>query len=150
MFGVLTISRTNERPWLLWPWLILLSAFIVDSVFTLMRRLLTGGRWYEAHCSHAYQHAAQRWGSHSKVTLTIAAVNMAWLFPLGWGACVWPAFAPLFIMVALAPLVYMAFRYHAGQDTTATKITHSKQQSHPCSITKCMKSIEEPHRHVNT
>jgi Fuc2NAc and GlcNAc transferase len=117
VFGVLAIASAKERPWLLWPWLILLSVFIVDSTLTLIRRLTSGERWYEAHSSHAYQHAARRWGSHLKVTLTVAAVNVAWLFPLGWGACVWPAFGPLFAAVALAPLVYTAFRYDAGEHT---------------------------------
>jgi Fuc2NAc and GlcNAc transferase len=117
VFGVLAISSAKERPWLLWPWLILLSVFIVDSTLTLVRRLVTGARWYEAHCSHAYQHAARRCGSHSKVTLTIAAVNAVWLFPLAWGACVWPAVGPLLAVIALAPLVHTALRYGAGQDT---------------------------------
>jgi Fuc2NAc and GlcNAc transferase len=129
VFGVLAIASAKERPWMLWPWLILLSIFIVDSIVTLLRRLLTGARWYQAHCSHAYQHAARRWGSHSKVTLTIAAVNVAWLFPLAYGACVWPAAAPLFAVVALAPLVYTAFRYDAGQDTSATEAVCSEAQA---------------------
>ena len=129
VFGVLAIASSKERPWMLWPWLILLSIFIVDSIVTLLRRLLTGARWYQAHCSHAYQHAARRWGSHSKVTLTIAAVNVAWLFPLAYGACVWPAAAPLFAVVALAPLVYTAFRYDAGQDTSATEAVCSEAQA---------------------
>ena len=123
VFGVLAISSAKERPWLLWAWLILLSVFIVDSTLTLIRRLTTGARWYEAHCSHAYQHAARRWGSHAKVTLTIAAVNVAWLFPLGWGACVWPAVGPLFAVIALTPLVYMAFRYDAGRGTSDLPLT---------------------------
>jgi Fuc2NAc and GlcNAc transferase len=76
MFGVIAIASAKERPWLLWPWLILFSVFVVDSIMTLMRRLFTGARWYEAHCSHAYQHAARRSGSHSKVTSTVAAVNV--------------------------------------------------------------------------
>jgi Fuc2NAc and GlcNAc transferase len=129
VFGVLAIASAKERPWMLWPWLILLSIFIVDSIVTLLRRLLTGARWYQAHCSHAYQHAARRWGSHSKVTLTIAAVNVAWLFPLAYGACVWPAAAPLFAVVALAPLVYTAFRYDAGHDTSATEAVCSEAQA---------------------
>src|ERR1035437_5768552 len=131
VFGVLTIASAKERPWLLWPWLILLSVFIVDSTLTLMRRLITGARWYEAHCSHAYQHAAQRLSRHLKVTLTIAAVNVVWLFPLAWGACVWPAAGPLFAVVALAPLVYTAFRYGAGQDTSATEVPSSEAEV-PC------------------
>ena len=121
VFGVLAISSAKERPWLLWPWLILLSIFIVDSTVTLLRRLISGARWYEAHCSHAYQHAARQWCSHSRVTLTIAAVNVAWLFPLGWGACLWPAVGPLFAVVAFAPLVYTAIRYDAGRDRSATE-----------------------------
>ncbi len=121
VFGVLAISSAKERPWLLWPWLILLSVFIVDSALTLMRRFLAGARWYEGHCSHAYQHAARRWSSHSKVTFTIAAVNIIWLFPIALGACVWPAVGPLFAAVALVPLAYTALRYDAGQDTSATE-----------------------------
>jgi Fuc2NAc and GlcNAc transferase len=119
VFGVLVIASVRERPSLLWPWLILLSVFIVDSTVTLMRRLITGARWYEAHCSHAYQHAARRWGSHSKVTLTIAAINAVWLFPLAWAACVWPVAGPVFALIAMAPLVYTALRYDAGHDASA-------------------------------
>jgi Fuc2NAc and GlcNAc transferase len=128
VFGVLALASARERPWLLLPWLILLSVFIVDSTVTLTRRLITRARWYEAHCSHAYQHAARQSGSHSKVTSTVAAVNVVWLFPLACGACVCPSFGPLFALVALAPLVYMAFRYDAGQDTTPTKDDYSNTE----------------------
>jgi Fuc2NAc and GlcNAc transferase len=117
-FGVLAISSAKDRPWLLWPWLILLSVFIVDSIMTLMRRVIAGARWYEAHRSHAYQHAARRYRSHLKVTLAVAAINVVWLFPLGWGASVWPAAGPLFAVMAVAPLVYTALRYHAGLGST--------------------------------
>ena len=130
VFGVLAISSAKERPWLLWPWLILLSVFIVDSTFTLVRRFITGARWYEAHCSHAYQHVARRCGSHSKVTLTIAAINVVWLFPLSWGACVWPAAGPLFAVVAMAPLVYTARRYGAGQSTRAAEVLYPAAEVH--------------------
>jgi len=116
VLGVIALSSAKTQPTLLWPWLILLSVFIVDSTVTLMRRLIAGVRWYEAHRSHAYQHAAQRWRSHSKVTLTIAIVNLVWLFPLAWGACVHPTAGPIFMVVAAGPLVYLAFRLHAGQN----------------------------------
>jgi Fuc2NAc and GlcNAc transferase len=116
VLAVLAISSAKERPALLWPWLILLSVFTVDSILTLLRRVITGERWYEAHRSHAYQHAARRHRSHLKVTLTVAAINVAWLFPLAWAACIWPATGTLFAAVAAAPLAYMAFCYHAGQN----------------------------------
>jgi Fuc2NAc and GlcNAc transferase len=111
VFGVLALSSAKERPWLLWPWLILLSVFIVDATVTLMKRVITGARWYEAHRSHAYQHAARRWDSHSKVTVAIAAINVVWLFPLAWGACVCPMAAPIFAVTAIVPLVYLVFRF---------------------------------------
>jgi Fuc2NAc and GlcNAc transferase len=119
VFGVLAIASARDRPWLLWPWLILLSVFIVDSTLTLLRRLVTGARWYAAHRSHAYQHAARHWGSHLKVMLTVAAVDGIWLFPLALGACVWPVAGPPFAAVALAPLVYMALGYRAGRGASA-------------------------------
>jgi Fuc2NAc and GlcNAc transferase len=116
VFGVLVISSAKDRPSLLWPWLILLAVFIVDSITTLVRRAIAGKRWYEAHRSHAYQHAAQRHGSHLKVTLAVAAINVAWLSPLAWGACIWPTAGPLFAALAVAPLICVAFRYRAGRN----------------------------------
>jgi len=114
-------KSNNYKYHVIYLFIYLLRSFIVDSILTLVRRLLRGARWYEAHCSHAYQHAARRWSSHSKVTFTIAAVNIIWLFPIALGACVWPAVGPLFAAVALVPLAYTALRYDAGQDTSATE-----------------------------
>jgi Fuc2NAc and GlcNAc transferase len=124
-FGVLAISSAKEQPSLLWPWLILLSVFIVDSTFTLARRLIAGAHWYEAHRNHAYQHAAVRHGSHLKVTLAVAAIDIVWLFPLAWGASARPAVAPLFVAIAVAPLVYTALRYHAGQTVLVAEASRS-------------------------
>ena len=155
-FGVLAISSAKERPWLLWPWLILLSVFVVDSTLTVIRRLVGGAKWYEAHRNHAYQHAARRWGSHLKVTLTIAAINVGWLFPLAWGASVWRATAPLFALVALAPVVYMAVRYGAGQDTSATEVPRTEVEGRlaagsdqsPNSKLNSSPSSEDAHRRI--
>lgn len=120
-FGVLAISSANQRPGLAWPWLILLAAFITDSTLTLIRRFMRGAPVYQAHCTHAYQHAARMWGSHSKVAVIIGVVNLAWLFPLALGSCVWPAVAPLFTIVAFAPLICAAWRYWAGIHLPAEK-----------------------------
>jgi Fuc2NAc and GlcNAc transferase len=130
VFGVLTISSSNERPRLLYPWLILLAVFIVDSTLTLIRRVFAAARWYEAHCSHAYQHAARRWGSHLKVTAAIAVVNLAWLFPLAWAACVWPLAGPVLAAIALAPLVYLGLRYDAGKNISPGQITCREAEIH--------------------
>lgn len=52
--------------------LLVLSAFLVDAGLTLCRRILVGERWWQAHASHAYQHAARRHG-HVPVTVAFAA-----------------------------------------------------------------------------
>lgn len=60
-----------------------LSAFLVDSALTLLRRLLRGERWWTPHTQHAYQGWAARIHAHAPVTLgyagwTAVAVLLAW------------------------------------------------------------------------
>lgn len=114
VLGVFALFSTKSQPSLFWSWLILLSAFAVDSTVTLLRRLLARARWYEAHCSHAYQHAARRVGSHAKVTLTVAVVNVTWLFPLAWAAYLHSELAPLLAAIAVVPLIVAAIYFGAG------------------------------------
>lgn len=114
--GTLALFSSKSRPELIWPWLILLAAFLVDAGFTLLRRLISRARWYDAHRSHAYQHAAQDWGSHAKVTLAVAAINAGWLFPLAWAAYRYRQAAPAFAALATVPLVYIALRFEAGRE----------------------------------
>ena len=120
--GVLAMFSSRAGTAFLWPWLILLAVFVVDSTVTLLRRVLSQARWYEAHRSHAYQHAARLWGSHAKVTLAAAAIDIAWLFPLAWCACRYPEAAPAFAAVAIAPLVYLAFRFHGGIEEPSPQV----------------------------
>jgi Fuc2NAc and GlcNAc transferase len=94
--------------------LILLAAFFVDATATLLRRMVSRARWHEAHRSHAYQHAAQALGSHAKVTLAVAAINLGWLFPLAWAASRHPGAAPLLAAVAVTPLLYLTIRFEGG------------------------------------
>lgn len=131
VFGVLIIASAKEQPWLLCPWLILLAVFVVDSALTLMRRMFTGARWYEAHSSHAYQHAARRWGSHSKVTLTIAVVNVTWLFPLAWGRAFFQRLDPS------SPYLRW-LRWSTSDSATTPGESHSLNPMRPrLSITSC-------------
>ena len=50
-------------------WVILGGLFLSDATVTLMRRIIGGQRWAEAHRSHAYQRLARRYQSHRLVTL---------------------------------------------------------------------------------
>jgi Fuc2NAc and GlcNAc transferase len=114
--GVLGLFSSKANMSVIWLWLILLAVFVADSTVTLLRRVLSRTRWYEAHRNHAYQHAAQTCGSHAKVTLAVAGINIAWLFPLAWGTCRYPAAAPAFATAAFVPLLYLAFRFDAGEE----------------------------------
>ena len=98
---------------LFWSWLILLGVFIVDASVTLLRRLLQGYRVYEAHRSHAYQHAARQLGRHLPVTLAVAVINLCWLLPLSlWAARGGDGF--FILLLAYAPLILLALHYRAG------------------------------------
>ncbi len=114
--GTLALFSSSSSPGLIWPWLILLAAFIVDATVTLLRRMFSRARWYEAHRSHAYQHAARAWASHPKVTLAVAAINIGWLFPLAWTASRFPQAAPALAALSAVPLVYITLRFEAGRE----------------------------------
>jgi Fuc2NAc and GlcNAc transferase len=113
--GLLALEAGAIAADLFWGWTILLGAFVVDATVTLVRRLIRGERVYLPHRSHAYQRVARRLGSHVRVSLGFGAVNVLWLLPvaclvvLGWldGA--------VGVLLAYAPLVWLALKYGAGQ-----------------------------------
>ena len=82
MMAGLSLEAAGVSPRLFWAWLILLGAFIVDATVTLVRRTLRGDRFYQAHRSHAYQHAAVRFGSHRRVTVATGLITLCWLLPI--------------------------------------------------------------------
>jgi Fuc2NAc and GlcNAc transferase len=120
--GTLALFSSSSNSGLIWPWLILLAAFIVDATVTLLRRMFSRARWYEAHRSHAYQHAAQAWASHTKVTLAVAVINIGWLFPLAWAASRFPQAAPAFAVVAAVPLVFITLQFEAGREQPSSDV----------------------------
>jgi Fuc2NAc and GlcNAc transferase len=58
-----------------WVWVVLSGVFVVDATLTLIRRILQGDRWHEAHRSHVYQLAVQAGHSHRRVTSSVLAIN---------------------------------------------------------------------------
>ncbi len=114
MLGLMALITAHKGILNIWSWLILFGVFIADATVTLLRRVLRGESWYEAHCSHAYQHASRRFRSHRTVTLSVIAINTVWLLPLAWSASVWPANGILLCGLALGPLFILAYRCNAG------------------------------------
>ncbi len=69
---------------LLWPALILSSAFVVDASLTLLVRMWQGRRWYAAHREHLYQWLARRDGTHAWVDAAYLGWNMLVAAPVAW------------------------------------------------------------------
>lgn len=114
---VLAVAAARDNPAALWVWLILGGAFFVDATVTLVRRAGRGKRVHEAHRSHAYQHLAALWGSHRRVTLTFAAVNLGWLLPLAAAGARWPGHAAALVILGFVPLAVLTVLIGAGDDT---------------------------------
>jgi Fuc2NAc and GlcNAc transferase len=100
--------------------IILSSAFLADATVTLLRRMVAGRRWYEAHRSHAYQKLARKWGSHAKVVWLLWGLNILVLAPLAWAAEFRPAAAPFIAVAALAAVGALAVIAGAGKDEGAS------------------------------
>ncbi len=99
----------------IWCWVILLALFISDATVTLLRRILNGERWFEAHRSHLYQQLSRKWGSHRSVTLALISLNAFWLFPLAWLAATYPSFGLLITLAAYLPLILLTTKLGAGK-----------------------------------
>lgn len=114
MMGMLSLQAGWVAPRLFWGWVILLGVFIVDATVTLLRRIARRERFYEAHRSHAYQHAALRWGSHRPVTLAAAAITLGWLLPVAVLVARGFLDGAVGVVVAYVPLVALALWLRAG------------------------------------
>ena len=72
---LVSAGRGDPASWLLL--LLPLSAFLVDTGLTLLRRIVRRERWWAAHVQHAYQRLAVRAGGHLRVTVGYAAWTIA-------------------------------------------------------------------------
>ena len=114
LLGVLILLAARQAAVMLYCGVILFGIFLVDATYTLVYRFLSGQSWHEAHCSHAYQHAAKRYG-HFKVLCVCWMINLFWLLPISLLVFLHPGYAFLGIMLAFLPLLYLVFHFKAGQ-----------------------------------
>lgn len=115
MLGAMSIETSIVAAQLFWCWLVLLGVFIVDATVTLMRRMFRGERFYEAHRTHAYQHAARILGSHKRVSLAVGTINMLWLLPVAIAIATGRIDGALGLLIAYAPLILLACYFKAGE-----------------------------------
>jgi Fuc2NAc and GlcNAc transferase len=114
MLGLFSLWTAQQATQVFWCWFILIGCFMVDATTTLVRRVRRGEKFHEAHRSHAYQYAARRHGSHKAVSLSVGAINLVWLLPIALLVALRLLDGALGTLIAYAPLIWLAFRYKAG------------------------------------
>ncbi|MFU8789192.1 MAG: MraY family glycosyltransferase [Methylobacter sp.] len=127
MLALLSLQSAGLASRLLWVWLILLGVFIVDASATLCRRVVRGEAFYEAHCNHAYQYASRYFGAHRPVTLAVCAINMLWLTPIAGLVALAALDGLLGLVAAYLPLLWLAYRYKAGDRQAQTRQPETDQ-----------------------
>jgi Fuc2NAc and GlcNAc transferase len=120
LLGVLMLLAARQAAVMLYCGLILFGVFLVDATYTLVYRFLSKQSWHEAHCSHAYQHAAKRYG-HFKVLCGCWLINLFWLLPISLLVFLHPAYALFGVLLAFLPLWYLVFHFKAGHADWAYK-----------------------------
>jgi UDP-N-acetylmuramyl pentapeptide phosphotransferase/UDP-N-acetylglucosamine-1-phosphate transferase len=78
--GCLLLWASNEKIFPIWVGVLVFSPFIVDATATLLRRLMTGHKVWEAHRSHYYQRLVRLgWGHRKTVNMEYALMMAAGL-----------------------------------------------------------------------
>jgi len=115
VLGAFALDAAHREPTWLWSWIILLAVFIADATITLLFRLRRGDRLYEAHRTHAYQHATQRFGSHLPVSLAVGVITLGWLLP--WAVLVGSGrvSGATGTIIAYLPMVALVLYFRAGR-----------------------------------
>jgi Fuc2NAc and GlcNAc transferase len=115
ILAVLSLQAAHMYEQFFWSWLILLGVFVVDATLTLLRRAFNLEKIYEAHTTHAYQHASRRLKSHLSVTMTILVVNVVWLWPLACFVGLKKLDGLMGLLIAYTPLIILAIVCRAGK-----------------------------------
>lgn len=131
MFGFLTIAQGAADPQGSWLWLILLAGFVSDASCTLVNRLFTGQKIYQAHRSHVYQRFVQRREgllrlrglaadrarsrAHRHCLLLFAAVFCLWQLPFAWFVASGLLDGALATLIVYLPLLASAQLAGAGR-----------------------------------
>ncbi|MBT4036266.1 MAG: hypothetical protein HOE61_16180 [Candidatus Marinimicrobia bacterium] len=140
---ITSVEETVNSGLNLWAWVILLSVFIVDASWTLIRRMVfCHERWWSAHRTHSYQllviQVSQyyqpllnanemtvsevRTKAHRTVSLGVAVINVVWLFPFAYLATIYPGWGLLFLMISMTPLLLISYRINSSCSYSGDKV----------------------------
>ncbi|MGH8113909.1 MAG: glycosyl transferase family 4, partial [Rhodanobacteraceae bacterium] len=112
LIGAVAALLVQREPAMLWPCLILSSAFLVDSGLTLARRILGGQQWYVPHRQHLYQWLVRVKWSHARTDAAYLIWNLAIAAPLAWLAVRWPEHGWLACLAAYVAAIVV---WHLGK-----------------------------------
>jgi Fuc2NAc and GlcNAc transferase len=115
IMGIFSLQAAHAHPKWFWCWLILLGVFIVDATVTLFFRLSGGFKVNEAHRTHAYQQAANRYQSHPRVTIGVLLINLLWLLPMASLVVLYKINGALALIAAYTPIILLALYFRAGK-----------------------------------
>lgn len=88
--GVIGIVGWQKMVWPIWFPTLAFSPFIMDATITLVKRLLRGEKFWQAHREHYYQHLVQTGWGHKKTALweyalmLLAGLSALWLRIQSW------------------------------------------------------------------
>ena len=114
VLGLFILIYSQETAVFLVVGLMLFSVFITDATYTLLTRVLTGEKWHQAHCTHAFQHAAKRYG-HLRVLLAVWVINLIWVLPITIAVFLKPKYGFSGMLVVYIPLIFLAYKFNAGR-----------------------------------
>lgn len=112
----LIFLTVQEHSLTVWSWLIILGYFIVDTSFTLVRRLVARQCFYHAHRSHAYQILSRHWKSHAKMCHFVLLINVIWLLPLAILSQIYAHWGLFWVILAWLPMMGICYWAQAGKE----------------------------------
>ncbi len=99
-FGLFSIYTENNGIISIEVWLVLLSPFVGDATFTLLKRMINGEKWYEAHNSHAYQKLYRLGVSQSNLAISLLLINVLLIWPFAYFAHVYKNLEVIMIILS--------------------------------------------------
>ena len=111
-FGVLAIYGELSGSVPIYIWMILLSVFVSDATYTLVKRILCKETWYRAHNTHAYQRLVQMGTGHDSVAAYAFYTNTIVLGPLAFFVLEKPEYALIALSIVYFVLAVIWWSIH--------------------------------------
>ena len=124
IFALFSVYSSNQGHLSISVWLILLSPFIGDASFTLIKEILNGKKWYQAHNNHAYQKLYQIGFNHRVIAKGLLVINLICIWPLAYIAIVNPDIELYILLICycfIAVIWSYIFHYHNKQKNVVIK-----------------------------